>query len=318
MSTPSEAVSPFPRVQYNIWRGPNGIRAGWRLLIFLAMVVPAGYGANSVVGSLLQRQNADPDGPKAITIATGIFLVALLMVSWIMAKIEGRSLSDYGLPWRRAFRGQFWQGTAISLASQPLFLGVLWLLGVFSLGAATLHGIDILKYGVFWALASFVGTSLEDFTYRGYILFTLSTGIGFWPAAIATSVLMGGMHYFNPGGHGLGPLVTLVYCLLTCLVLRRTGDLWMPVGIHSAWDWGAAFFFGVPSGGFVGHPHFLNASLHGPTLLTGGTFGPEGSLPNLVLLTVWGIGFSLWLRGVRYPNPAAVPDPRLRHTPLQD
>jgi len=72
------------------------------------------------------------------------------------------------------------------------------------------------------------------------------------------------------------------------------------------------FFYGVPSGGFVGNPHFLSASLHGPTLLTGGTFGPEGSLPNLILLTIWAVGFSLWLRGVKYPNPEAISDPRRR------
>jgi len=50
----------------------------------------------------------------------------------------------------------------------------------------------------------------------------------------------------------------------------------------------------------------MNSSLHGPVWLTGGTFGPEGSWPNVILLTIWAIGFSLWLRGVKYPDPAAV------------
>jgi hypothetical protein len=70
----------------------------------------------------------------------------------------------------------------------------------------------------------FLAALLEDLTYRGYLLFTLTTGIGFWPAAVVTSLLMGGMHYFNPGGHGLGPFV-IFYCLVTCLIVRRTGDL---------------------------------------------------------------------------------------------
>jgi hypothetical protein len=59
-------------------------------------------------------------------------------------------------------------------------------------------------------------------------------------------------------------------------------------------------------GGFTGHPHFLNASSNGPVWLPGGGFGAEASWPNLALLTIWAIGFSLWLRGLKYPNPAAV------------
>ena len=74
--------------------------------------------------------------------------------------------------------------------------------------------------------------------------------------ALVTSLLMGVMHYFNPAGHGLGPVAATTYCLVTCLILRRTGDLWMPLGIHLGWDWarvtstastGQAYYLGLPS-----------------------------------------------------------------------
>jgi CAAX protease family protein len=109
---------------------------------------------------------------------------------------------------------------------------------------------------------------------------------------------------------GLGPFVTLLYCPVTCLVIRRTGDLWMALGIHAAWDWGANFFYGVPSGGQLGQGHLLNATLRGPEWLTGGAFGPEGAWPSVVLLIISGIFFSVRLRGLKYPNPAAILDPR--------
>lgn len=57
------------------------------------------------------------------------------------------------------------------------------------------------------------------------------------------SAIYARMHYLNPGGHSLGPIATTEYRLVTCLVLRRTGDLWMALGIHCAWDWGAMFFW---------------------------------------------------------------------------
>jgi uncharacterized protein len=310
MSTRSEALPlPLP-IHHTIWKGPNGLRAGWRLLIFLALVVPMFWGTGRISDGLMQRLNLNIETPAGCMVAVGIFLIPLMLATWIMAMIEGRTFADYGLPWRRAFCGQFWQGAAISFASLSLLLLVLRLFGAYSFGPLALHGGEIWKYALLWMLPLFMGTLLEDLLYRGYLLFTLTTGIGFWPAAVVTSFLMGGMHYFNPGGHGLGPIAATEYCLVTALVLRRTGDLWMALGIHAAWDWGEIYFYGIQSSGFPSQGHLLNPSFHGPVSLTGGTFGVEASWPSLIILALWGIIFAVWLRGTKYPNPAAVPDPR--------
>jgi hypothetical protein len=56
----------------------------------------------------------------------------------------------------------------------------------------------------------------------------------------------------------------------------------------------------------------FNASLHGPVWLTGGQFGTEAGLPNLVLLAIMWIIVACWQREVKYPNGAMIPDPRRR------
>ena len=291
---------------YKIFVGPNGLRAGWRLLIFLALFLPLGYGTLWVSDLWLNRLHLEVDTALGMDIGIGLPAIALFLVSGVMARIEGRSLAAYGLPWRRAFCRQFWQGAAISFLSLTVLLLVFRWLGVFSFGSLALHGADIWKQAAAWIIPMFLGALTEDFLYRGYFLFTLTTGIGFWPAAIVSSLIMGGTHYFAPGGHGLGPIATTEYCLLTCLILRRTGDLWMPLGLHAGWNYSAIFIFSIGSGGRTVLGHLMDPSLHGPTWLTGGQYGPEGSWSNVILLTVWAIGFSLWLRGVRYPDPAAV------------
>jgi len=313
MSTPSEIVYPSPVVRFNIWRGPNGIRAGWRLFIFFAIVVPLYYAMSLGIDPLMRRTHAGDFTPLGALLSLGLFPPPLLLATWIMGRIEGRTFADYGLPWRRAFGRRFWQGAALSFASLTLLLLVMRLAGVFSFGMPVLNGWNAWKYAVAWTVPMFIGVLLEDFQYRGYLMFTLTTGIGFWPAAIVTSLLMGGMHYFNPSGHGLGPIAATMYCLVTCLVLRRTGDLWMPLGIHLAWDWGESYFYGLQDGGFAAVGHLLSGSVHGNPLLTGGSFGPEASILNLVLLAIWGVIFSVWLRGVRYPNQEAIPDQRRRN-----
>jgi hypothetical protein len=87
----------------------------------------------------------------------------------------------------------------------------------------------------------------------------------------------------------------------------------MALGIHSAWSWGEVFFYGILSSGFPAQGHLLNSRFHGPEWLTGGAFGPEASWPSLALLVIWGILFSVWLRGVKYPKPTVVLDARRQH-----
>ncbi len=313
MSSSSEIVNPAPALAFNLWRGPNGIRAGWRLLIFFAILVALGYGMSRVVDAVIHRMHPGASSPWEDVLAVDLLIVPLLIATWIMGRIERRNFADYGLPWQRAFGRQFWQGAGFSFASFTVLLLAMRLAGVFSFGTIALQGWDVWKYAAAWAVLVFLGALLEDFLYRGYLQFTLTTGIGFWPAAIVTSLLMGGMHYFNPSGHGLGPLSATIYCLVTVLVLRRTGDLWMPLGIHSAWAWAEVYFYGVPDSGYRATGHLFEAQFHGSTLLTGGGFGPEASIFTLVLLTIWGVIFSVWLHGVRYPNPAAIPDQRRRN-----
>jgi uncharacterized protein len=306
MSDRSAAMPALPIPHYGIWKGPNGLRAGWRLLIFVAILAPLGYGTSRVIDAVTVGLHADPSTPFANVVSIDLLLVPLLIATWIMGRIEHRTLADYGLPWQGAFGRRFWQGAGFSFASFTILLLVMRLAGVFSYGEVALQGWDIAKYAVVWSVLLFLGALLEDFLYRGYVQFTLTTGIGFWPAAAITSLLMGGLHYFNPGGHGLGPVSATIYCLVTVLVLRRTGDLWMPLGIHSAWAFGEVYFYGVPDSGYRADGHLLTASFHGNAWLTGGGFGPEASLFTLVLMAIWAAIFLVWLRGVRYPNPAAV------------
>ncbi len=281
--------------------GVAGLRAGWRLLLFFVILLPLGYAASQLAGIAFRKFEVDFYSPLGFLVLGVSLVSALLLASWIMSRLEHRSLADYGVPWHRAFCLQFWQGAAISFLSLTLLLFVMRSLGAVSFVSGGIHGIDAWRYGLLWTAPLFLAALLEDFFYRGYLLYTLTTGIGFWPAAVITSLLMGGAHYFNPGGHGLGPLAATAYCLVTALIIRRTGDLWMALGIHSAWSWGEVFFYGVPSSGQTAHGHFLQASFHGSLWLTGGGFGPEASLLNLMLIGIWAVGFSLWLKGAKYP-----------------
>ena len=304
-STPpprSEAAGPFPN---NVFLGANGIRSGWRLLIFAAIVFVLLSVFGIVAGAVLHGKQ-----PK-ITIAStaiseAVIFGLFLFASWVMARIEGRKIADYGLPARKAFGKNFWQGAIFGFVAVTILLLSLLLAGVFSVGAMALHGGEILKYGAGWGVAFlFVGFS-EEYRFRGYAQFTLATGMGFWPAAILISAGFGVLHLRNGGEDWIGVLSVVGSGLLFCLLLRRTGSLWMAVGFHMAWDWAETFFYGVPDSGIVAPGHLLNPTFHGSKWLTGGSVGPEGSVLVFAILVLCWIIVHFWQPEAKFPNPAAL------------
>src|SRR5262249_39642721 len=129
--------------------------------------------------------------PLLLAVNDAVFFAILCAVTWIMGRIEHRKFSEYGLPWRLALREDFWVGAFIGfLAISGTLLGTFLLHG-FRITGLALHGTEIL-----WSLAAWSGAFLlvglfEEFAFRGYVQYTLASGIGFWPAALAMSSLFG-------------------------------------------------------------------------------------------------------------------------------
>jgi uncharacterized protein len=291
-----ESISPsaFRRVFYN----RSEPRAGWRLLIFVAIVVALGYATNQMLRRLLRGAGSDV---SFLAFELMDFLI-FVFASWIMGLIEDRTIADYGLPWRKMFRLQFWQGVLVGFASITALLVSMRVAGVFYFGSIALHGADIWKWAMVYAVVFLLVALREEFRARGYALYTLSAGIGFWPAAILSAAYFGYSHHGNSGEDWIGLFNAGAFGLLLCFLLRRTGNLWLPIGFHMAFDWGETYFYGVADSGQTLPGHLLNASTSGVAWLSGGTVGPEGSvLCTLLIVLVWLI-CARCLREARYPS----------------
>jgi membrane protease YdiL (CAAX protease family) len=297
LSSLSQHPPPSP-----VFYGPGGLRAGWRLLLFLAILSILFSGTAIVFRSLaLRTRLGDGLTPGTALLGEGIPFLIVLVASWIMTKVEGRTLGDYGLPARTAFRSKFWQGMLYGFSAISVLLGAMRLAGAFHLAGLALHGLAVWRYAFLWAIVFVIVGLFEEFFFRGYALYTLTTGIGFWPAAIALSAAFGYVHHRNPGENWVGASAAGLVGFLFCLLLRRTGDLWMPIGFHAAWDWGETYFYGVPDSGQMAVGHLFNPQFSGPEWLTGGSVGPEGSYLVIALLVVLYAIFAISLPQTRYP-----------------
>jgi membrane protease YdiL (CAAX protease family) len=318
MSEPVLNLSPEPSVDQpipvqpvapnTVFRGPNGIRAGWRVLIFLAIVAGLVAAVNLVVFLIAHFVFHRPPQvgpissltPLAAILSDGAIFVFTGLAALIMARIEHRNWGAYGLPARCAFGAHFWTGILAGfLAISSALLAMFFLHGFHLSGLAT-HGTTLLWSLLAWSFA-FVCVGLgEEFAFRGYLQYTLTTGLGFWPAAILLSALFGLAHAANPGESKFGLASVVCFGVLFCFILRRTGNLWWIVGFHAGWDWGQTFFYGVADSGLKPYHNLFNSSFSGPTWLTGGTVGPEASVFTPLVLLIVGILVSRVYRENKY------------------
>ena len=280
----------------NFFTGPNGMRAGWRLLLFIFLMFVClkaeGFTLKHIPGVDAWFKAQDPNvmTPATMIFAEGILLSSLVIATAVMALIEKRTYADYFLPPKQAFGKRFWQGVPYGFAMLSLLLVLIAAFHGFSLGNMALSGADALKYGALYGIAFLMVGLFEEFSFRGYMQATLGSGIGFWPAAIILSILFGAIHLNNGGEAWYGAAMAGSFGVLAAFSLQRTGNIWFPIGMHATWDWSETFFYSVPDSGFLAKGHLFNSTFHGPTWLTGGTVGPEGSVFAFLVLLIGGIG----------------------------
>ena len=284
-SLPPLPPSPPVGIVSTIFLNEKGLRAGWRLLIYAVFVAAIGFS-----GGMVLRHFVPPArgvfSPGYLFAGEVFSFVVVFGAALIMSLIEHRPPGIYGLPASSAFGKLFWQGFVIGLIEISALMALIAVFGGYSFGTLALHGSDILRWAMVWAIFFvFVGL-FEDFLFRGYTQFTLADGIGFWPAAILLSGSFGYVHLKNPGEGPIGAAAVVMIGLVFALTLRRTGNLWLAVGWHASFDFGETFLYSVPNSGMVFDGHLSNASLHGAKWLTGGTVGPEGSVFSFVTMVL--------------------------------
>lgn len=298
----------------NIFVGPVGLRSGWRLLIFLALVVVLQVLFQEVVEVVLKARGIiAPEGLYAIVLLVqdAITFTAVVIATWIMARWEHRKLSSYGLPGWNALGRRFWEGAVFGYAGVSVLILLISLAGGYTAGSLALHGTVLARATLLWLLASLAIGFAEEYLFRGYPQFILAQGMGFWPAAFLISFLFGALHYFTkPYERWLDWASTGLLALFVCLTLRRTGDLRFAIGFHAAFDFGAIFVYSGPNGGRLAPDRLLTATFHGEDWLTGGKLGPEASLLVFPVIAAMFLAFHFLYRAMakisRPPSPMLI------------
>jgi len=285
-STPPVPVGPRNDLLEKVFLNDAGLRVGWRLLLYGLFWITLSFVLQFVTVGFFGF-TSDTLSPQGILREDLTSFVAAFGAALLMAQLERSPVGIYGLPrLAQTFGKLFWQGWLLGLFEVTLLISSIAAFGGYSFGSLSLHSMEVVRWGAVWFVA-FVSVGLsEEFLFRGYTQYTLTQGIGFWPAAIFLSVLFGAVHLRNPGEGFMGAAGIVATGLVFAFALRRTGNLWLAVGWHASFDFGETFLYSVPDSGLLLAHHLSNATLHGKTWLTGGTVGPEGSVFSFLTMGI--------------------------------
>ncbi len=337
---PLDAAPPAAHSATWVFRGADGLRAGWSLLIFIALFLALSFAAQFTAAKIRHKPfgredqkaaqqtapakpgPAQPDAPKASSprstiIGEGSSFLVVLAATSLMALIERRRFTAFGLGGPSRIP-QFLQGLFWGVAFLSALVAVLHFGGFLPFDSRLLATPEALRFGAIWALGFTLVAFLEETLLRGYIQYTLARGLagiygaifhtrhrhalGFWTAALLLSFVFGLGHGGNPGESPLGLVSAGSAGLVFCLALYRTGSLWWALGFHASWDWAQSFLYGVADSGTMVQGHLFATHPVGRPILSGGLTGPEGSLFVLPTLAVVAAIILLTLPRTHHPG----------------
>jgi len=218
-----------------------------------------------------------------IGVAMGWILSALLLAATLAVEhLTGRaSLEAIGLGPRDAVRdlvlGMVIGAALFSLVALELFAG-----GYYRVTAV--HATFALAV----AVPLFLGAAiLEELLFRGVVFRLVEEWTGTWIALAVSAAIFGLSHAANPGATGISSLaIALEAGILLGAAYVVTRNLWLPIGLHFAWNFFEGPVFGTQVSGREFLQNAVTANLSGPSWITGGSFGSEAGVPAILTCIV--------------------------------
>jgi len=248
------------------------------LLMFVSFGAP-------VIGIMLVTGDSDQvdrfmEGTCVLVVPFVLLTLLALMWAWFFEK---RSPATLGLV-RAGALFSYAKGFGLGLVFMGVVVGTMAVIGGVAVqtdgtqpGGYTALGPVLIMLVIY-----IVQGGSEEMVIRGWFMQVLGARYRPWIAVLASSVLFCALH-------GTPRPVAILNLFLFALFLSayylRAGSIWGICGWHSAWNWTMGNVFGLAvSGHEPAHGVLFDLRATGHPLLSGGDYGPEGSLIATIVL----------------------------------
>lgn len=251
---------------------------GWAVALFFLIALTSLSTAEGLGKAWPKTSGAAQLAANIIAVLVGLGVYALAV--WLA---EGRKASE--IAWRPALP----QLGAGLLIGATMFAAVMAVMAAFGLYEIRVLGAAPAWISIGKAVQSGV---VEELMIRAILLRLAWRAFGPWVAFILSAALFGFGHLGNPNATAFAAVaIALEAGIMLGAFYALTGRVWVSIGVHAAWNFTQGYVFGAAvSGGDFGPAVASSSARPGfPEWLTGGAFGPEASLPALVVCTVVGV-----------------------------
>ena len=280
----------------------NRLKAGWRILLFVILFLL--FANTLILGS--KPIIADEITKKEFISNYGVFIISFLAFGATIATLIARKFFDkksfesLGLKINNQAFKDLGFGFLLSFLMAGVFFSILLAFGFIEFHGINFVGISSQNTSGFVEFMSVVTLSSigimlletilvgywEELVFRGYVFQNMREGLGLVLSVLISCLLYGVIHAANPNATLLSSIIIVGFGYLRLYGYLSTKMLWLSMGMHIGWN-----FFQGPIFGFAASGHssasLLKHSFTSETeYLTGGEFGPEGSLFILPILIV--------------------------------
>ncbi len=299
-------IQPTPKRSFiaRIFISPDEprLRAGWRLLLQTLMMIAIAM----ILSAILRPISGELRGSNFAFLIEQFLTLVIITGSVYLARrfLDKRSFVSLGMHTGK----QAWLDILTGIGITFILMGLIYVAEM-AVGWLTFKnfawqvdpaGTVISSVLQFLAIFIIVGWN-EELLSRGYHLQTIASGTNrLWGVLISSSIF-GIAHLGNPNATWISAAGIFFAGLFLAYAFLRTGQLWLPIGLHIGWNFFEGVIFGFPVSGLDIY-RLIQTDIHGPQIWTGGAFGPEAGLIVLPALAIGTVLIYLYTKNGR-PTP---------------
>ena len=257
-----------------------------RIFLGLAVIIVA-IALSQFSTSWLLKLVHVADAARVTILKIEVPVVVLVTYYFLYKYYEKRNVDELNAS---TMPGSLLAGAALGIGLQSLVILVMYLMGGYTI--VSVNPISFILPGL---LIAFTSGITEEVLFRGVIFRIINEKWGSIIALTVSALLFGLIHLMNKNSSlysGIAIAIEAGILLGACYIY--SGNLWLPIGVHFGWNFAEADLFGgILSGNDIGKT-LITAKFTGSEYLTGGAFGPENSLPSILICTGAGV-LLLWL-----------------------
>lgn len=275
------------------------LKAGWRISLFLIifwLLTTVIFLIKPFFGEISNKVFLKDYGIVIVLILT---LAAFISVSISRKFLDKKTFVSLGLQRRKGTFKDIVFGFFLSGLMAGVFFIILISFNLSEFNGINFGTIDIssakFNFPEFMNVISIASLSIlllehilvgfwEELVFRGYLFQNMNDGMGLKPAIFISCIIYGVIHFTNPNAGILSSTIIVLFGFIRIYGYLATKALWLSIGMHIGWN-----FFQGPIFGFAASGHQKSTLLDLTIIsekhwLTGGDFGPEGSILILPIL----------------------------------